>query len=106
MGKTYPTEAQKYKNHNWVIDFTNELVSGVDVIITIFYDFCQFSAKKMAFFSKSNVCSDQIFAKISCSLSKKTPIFSAKIFKKSKHRSLVLCISRGVLTYSRTLRKN
>jgi hypothetical protein len=28
---------------------------GVDVMITIFCDFCQFSAKKMAFFSKTNV---------------------------------------------------
>jgi hypothetical protein len=28
---------------------------GVDVMITIFCDFCQFSAKKMAFFSKANV---------------------------------------------------
>jgi hypothetical protein len=31
------------------------LAHGVDVMITIFCDFCQFSAKKMAFFSKSNV---------------------------------------------------
>jgi hypothetical protein len=29
--------------------------SGVDVMITIFCDFCQFSAKKLAFFSKTNV---------------------------------------------------
>jgi hypothetical protein len=29
--------------------------SGVDVIITIFCDFCQLSAKKLEFFSKSNV---------------------------------------------------
>jgi hypothetical protein len=29
--------------------------SGVDVMITFFCDFCQFSAKKMAFFSKTNV---------------------------------------------------
>jgi hypothetical protein len=28
---------------------------GVDVMITIFCDFCQFSAKKLAFFSKTNV---------------------------------------------------
>jgi hypothetical protein len=28
---------------------------GVDVMITIFGDFCQFSAKKLAFFSKTNV---------------------------------------------------
>jgi hypothetical protein len=29
--------------------------SGVDVMITIFRDFCQFSVKKLAFFSKTNV---------------------------------------------------
>jgi hypothetical protein len=29
--------------------------SGVDVMITIFGDFRQFSAKKLAFFSKTNV---------------------------------------------------
>jgi hypothetical protein len=29
--------------------------SGVDVMITIFCDFRQFSAKKLAFFSKTNV---------------------------------------------------
>jgi hypothetical protein len=29
--------------------------SGVDVMITIFCDFSQFSAKKLAFFSKTNV---------------------------------------------------
>jgi hypothetical protein len=28
---------------------------GVDVMITFFCDFCQFSAKKIAFFSKTNV---------------------------------------------------
>jgi hypothetical protein len=29
--------------------------SGVDVTIAIFCDFCPFSAKKLAFFSKTNV---------------------------------------------------
>jgi hypothetical protein len=29
--------------------------SGVDVMISIICDFCQFSAKKLAFFSKTNV---------------------------------------------------
>jgi hypothetical protein len=59
---------------------------GVDVIISIFCDFRQFSGKKLAFFSKTNVMI-KIFAKTSSSLSKKTPIFSLhflpKIFKKS-----------------------
>jgi uncharacterized membrane protein YuzA (DUF378 family) len=31
------------------------LAPGVDVVITIFGDFSQFSAKKMAFFSNTNV---------------------------------------------------
>jgi hypothetical protein len=29
--------------------------AGVDVMITVFCDFCQFLAEKMAFFSKTNV---------------------------------------------------
>jgi hypothetical protein len=38
-------------------DFTERTFPqpGVDVLITIFCDFCQFSAKKLAFFSKYNV---------------------------------------------------
>jgi hypothetical protein len=36
---------------------------GVDVMITIFCDFPQFSAKKLAFFLK-NQCFDQFFSKI------------------------------------------
>jgi hypothetical protein len=51
--------------------------TGVDVIIPIFVDFCQFSAKKLH---------DKIIAKTSSSLSKIPPIFSlnfsAKIFLK------------------------
>jgi hypothetical protein len=31
------------------------VVPGVDVMITIFYDFSQFSAKKLAFFLNTNV---------------------------------------------------
>jgi hypothetical protein len=60
--------------------------SGVDVMITIFCDFSQFSAKKLAFFSKTNVMIN-FFSKFSFVLSQKTPIFSqkfsAKILKKS-----------------------
>jgi NAD(P)-dependent dehydrogenase (short-subunit alcohol dehydrogenase family) len=50
-------------------------------MITIFCDFCQFSAKKSAFFSKP--CYEQIFAKTNSSLSKKvifSPIFCRKYF--------------------------
>jgi hypothetical protein len=36
---------------------------GVDVMINIFGDFCQFSAKKMAFFFK-NQCYDHFFQKL------------------------------------------
>jgi hypothetical protein len=59
--------------------------SGVDVIITIFCDFCKFSAKKLAIFSKTNVMI-KFLQKNSSSLSKKRhflPKNSAKIFKKS-----------------------
>jgi hypothetical protein len=51
-------------------DVADTLGSGVDVMITIVCDFCQFSAKKLAFFSKTNVMIT-IFAKTSSSLSKK-----------------------------------
>jgi hypothetical protein len=51
---------------------------GADVMITIFRDFCQFSAKKIGVFLKNN-CYDKIFAKISCILSKNANFF-AKFF--------------------------
>jgi hypothetical protein len=59
--------------------------TGADVMITIFYNFRQFSAKKMFFIFLKNQCCDQIFAKISSSLSKKRQYlflanFSAIIF--------------------------
>jgi superfamily I DNA and RNA helicase len=47
MHSTYSGELSEGKN--------NLARSGVDVMITIFCDFHQFSAKKMAFFSKTNV---------------------------------------------------
>jgi hypothetical protein len=47
---------------------------GVDVMITIFGDFRQFSAKKFAFFSKNNGMIT-IFGKTSSSLSKKRQFF-------------------------------
>jgi hypothetical protein len=58
---------------------------GIDVMITIFCDFRQFSAQKLAFFSKTN---DMItFLNNLALFETKTPvfspIFSAKIFKKS-----------------------
>jgi hypothetical protein len=47
---------------------------GVDVMITIFCDFCQISSKKLAFFSKTNVMIT-IFAKSSFGLSQKRQFF-------------------------------
>jgi hypothetical protein len=44
--------------------------TGIDVMITIFCDFCQFSPKKLAFSSKNNVMI-QIFAQFSFVLSQK-----------------------------------
>jgi hypothetical protein len=58
---------------------------GVDVKITIFCDFSQFSEKQLSFFSKYQ-CYDQLFCIIYVCFESKTPIFSqnvsAKIFKK------------------------
>jgi hypothetical protein len=56
------------------------LAPGVDVMITIFGDFCQFSAKKLVFFSKINVMIT-IFAKTSSSFSKKRRYFCS-IFRR------------------------
>jgi hypothetical protein len=39
----------------FLVDFLWVVIPGVDVMITIFCDFCQFSAKILAFFSKTNV---------------------------------------------------
>jgi hypothetical protein len=38
-----------------MVSWCGQCRPGVDVMITIFGDFCQFSAKKLAFFSKTNV---------------------------------------------------
>jgi hypothetical protein len=51
---------------------------GVDVMITNFCDFCQFSAKKMPFFSKTNVMLN-FFQKLAVVLAKNANIF-AKFF--------------------------
>jgi hypothetical protein len=50
------------------------ITAGVDVMITIFCGFCRFSAKKLAFFSKTNVMINY-FSKTSSSLSKKRQYF-------------------------------
>jgi hypothetical protein len=62
----------------------NTMTAGVDFRITIFCNFWQFSAKKLAFYSKTNVIIE-IFAYFSFTyFESKTPIFSlnfsAKIF--------------------------
>jgi hypothetical protein len=48
---------------------------GVDVMITIFCDFCQFSAKKLAFFSKTYVMIN-CFSKFGFVLSHKRQFFA------------------------------
>jgi hypothetical protein len=55
-------------------DFWKIQRTGVDVMITIFCDFSQFSAKKLAFFSKTNVMIT-IFAKTSFVLRQKRQYF-------------------------------
>jgi hypothetical protein len=69
----------------WKVTLTLTGWQGVDVMITNLCDFCKFSAKKLAFFSKSNVmikCLQKLAV-----VSAKRPIFSpnvlAKIFLKS-----------------------
>jgi hypothetical protein len=62
-----------------------KLASGADVMITIFCDFCQFSAMKTGVFLE-NQCNDLNFAKTNIIFNKKrvlSPNFLAKLFKKS-----------------------
>jgi hypothetical protein len=74
-----------YYNNKWVglllgDFFTNS--SGVDVMITIFCDFWQFSAKKLAFFSKTDVMIN-FFQNLALLWAKNANFllnFSAKIF--------------------------
>jgi hypothetical protein len=42
---------QNWINYNYKFDPKSN-IPGVDVMITIFWDFCQFSAKNLAFFSE------------------------------------------------------
>jgi hypothetical protein len=55
-----------------------------DVMVNVFCDFCQFSAKKFGGFLKSQ-CYDNFFAKYSSSLSQKrhffVKVFGENIFK-------------------------
>jgi hypothetical protein len=56
---------------------------GVDVMITNFCDFCLFSAKKLAFFSKTNVIIEILHnLALFCVKTPIFAIFSAKIFLK------------------------
>jgi hypothetical protein len=65
-----------------------DLGSGVDVIITIFCDFCQFSAKKIGVFPKYH-CYDPIFKKITFVVSQKRQFFSQNFSAKiSKNRNI------------------
>jgi hypothetical protein len=59
----------------YVLSVNSGQTPGVDVMITIFCDFRQFSAKKMAFFSKTNGMIT-LFAKTSSSLSKNANFFA------------------------------
>jgi hypothetical protein len=61
------------------------LAPGVDVMITIFCDFCQFSAKKWSFSQKPMLLSQflQNVTVVGAKNAKKSLNFSAKIFLKS-----------------------
>jgi hypothetical protein len=54
---------------------------GNNVMITIFGDFCQFSAKKLGVFPQ-NQCYNQILGKTCCSLSKKRQYFRQIVRRK------------------------
>jgi hypothetical protein len=61
-------------SEDYVDTYVKPVRPGVDVMITIFCDFCQFSAKKLAFFLKTNVMIT-ISAKTNRSLIKKRKNF-------------------------------
>jgi hypothetical protein len=63
----------------WAVFYTNS--SGSDVMITIFCDFSQFSAKKFGVFLK-NQCYDHNLAKISFVLSQKRRFFGKNFWRK------------------------
>jgi hypothetical protein len=56
---------------------------GDDVMITIFCDFGQFSAKKLAFFTKTNVVI-KILHNLALCFESKTPIFCRFFWRKLK----------------------
>jgi hypothetical protein len=72
------SERRKSPKYSCPVLILHKYGSGVDVMITIFCDFYQFSAKKLAFFLKTNV-TITIFAKTSFVLSQNAIIF-AKFF--------------------------
>jgi hypothetical protein len=51
MRRSLTANWQRFNHTFW----TSGTGAGVDVMITIFHDFRQFSEKKLAFFSKTNV---------------------------------------------------
>jgi hypothetical protein len=61
------------------------LLTGVDIMITIFCDFSQFSAKKLAFFSKTNIMIKILhnLALLRVKNANFFAIFFGKIFEKS-----------------------
>jgi hypothetical protein len=63
-----------------------EQSSGVDVMVTVFSDFCQFSAKKIGV-SLRNQCYDQFISKTGCSLSKKRQLFLTNVLAKISLKS-------------------
>jgi hypothetical protein len=68
------------RRHSWQQKYIYiQFVPGIAVMITIFCDFCLFSAKNFGVFLK-NQCYDSFFAKISSSLSKKNTNFFAIFF--------------------------
>jgi hypothetical protein len=73
-------------------------------MITIFGDFCQFSAKNLTFFSKINVMITFLGKKTSCSLSKKRQYFR-QIFGENNIKIMTSVPAAAVRDFVTTLIK-
>jgi hypothetical protein len=69
-----------FSGNNYAGEKNNFALSGADEMVTIFSDFSQFPAKKLAFFLETNV-----FPSTSSILSQRTPIFFAKFFGENRY---------------------
>jgi hypothetical protein len=78
-----PEDWKTWKSRRCILKKGRFFSAGVDVMITIFCDFRQFLAKKLAFFSKTNVMI-KILHNLAFVLSRKRQFFSRDFFAKIK----------------------